>query len=128
MPDFLLEIGCEEIPARMVDAAQKDLGLRVGQLLARESLGSPAGVSVFSTPRRLSVMAPVAAAQHDVTERVIGPSVKVAYKDGGPTPAALAFAKKIGLDVSSLSRVATPKGEYLAAEVTRKGRNVRATP
>ena len=123
MPDFLLEIGCEEIPARMVDAAQKDLGLRVGQLLARESLGSPAGVSVFSTPRRLSVMAPVAAAQHDVTERVIGPSVKVAYKDGGPTPAALAFAKKIGLDVSSLSRVATPKGEYLAAEVTRKGRN-----
>jgi len=123
MPNFLLEIGCEEIPARMIDAAQKDLGLRVGQLLARESLGSPAGVSVFSTPRRLSAMAPVAAAQHDVTEQLIGPSVKVAYKDGGPTPAAHAFAKKVGLDVSSLSRVATPKGEYLAAEVTRKGRN-----
>ena len=122
MPDFLLEIGCEEIPARMIDAAQADLAARVGELLARESLGSPAGVSALSTPRRLSVSAPVSASQADVTEQVNGPSVSVAFKDGQPTPAAHAFAKKAGVEVSQLSRVTTPKGEYLTAQVTKKGR------
>jgi glycyl-tRNA synthetase beta chain len=123
MPDFLLEIGCEEIPARMIDAAQADLAARIGQLLARESLGSAASVSAFSTPRRLSVSAPVAASQSDVTEQVNGPSVSVAFKDGKPTPAAHAFAKKAGVDVAQLSRVTTPKGEYLTAQVVKKGRS-----
>jgi glycyl-tRNA synthetase beta chain len=122
MPDFLLEIGCEEIPARMIDAAQADLAARVGQLLTRESLGDPTGVSVLSTPRRLSVSAPVAASQSDVTEQVNGPSVAVAYKDGQPTPAAHAFAKKAGVEVSQLSRITTAKGEYLTAQVVKKGR------
>jgi glycyl-tRNA synthetase beta chain len=122
MPDFLLEIGCEEIPARMIDAARDDLASRVGQLLARESLGSPAAVSAFSTPRRLSVMASVLHAQDDVTEQITGPSVSVAFKEGHPTAAAHAFAKKAGVDVARLSRVTTPKGEYLGALVTRKGR------
>jgi glycyl-tRNA synthetase beta chain len=122
MPDFLLEIGCEEIPARMIDAAQADLASRVGQLLARESLGTPEGVRGLSTPRRLSVAASLAAAQADVTEQVTGPSVSVAYKDGQPTAAAQAFARKVGLEVSHLTRVTTPKGEYLAATVTKKGR------
>ena len=52
-----------------------------------------------------------------------GPSVNVAYKNGEPTPAAHAFAKKAGVDVSHLERVATPKGEYIAAKVTKKGRS-----
>src|SRR5580704_354997 len=122
MPDFLLEIGCEEIPARMIDAAQADLAARVVELLARESLGNAAAVSALSTPRRLSVSAPVSASQADVTEQVNGPSVSVAFKDGQPTPAAHAFAKKAGVEVSQLSRVTTPKGEYLTAQVTKKGR------
>jgi glycyl-tRNA synthetase beta chain len=54
---------------------------------------------------------------------VNGPSAQVAYKDGQPTPAAHAFAKKVGLDVGKLETVSTPKGEYLAATVTRKGRS-----
>ena len=78
----------------------------------------------MSTPRRLAVMAAgIVAAQADVVEHVTGPSVNVAYKDGQPTPAAHAFAKKAGVDVAQLERVATPKGEYLAAKVTKKGRS-----
>ncbi len=42
MPDFLLEIGCEEIPARMIDAASLELRERVHKLLDRERL-LPAG-------------------------------------------------------------------------------------
>jgi glycyl-tRNA synthetase beta chain len=57
-----------------------------------------------------------------VTEQVNGPSVAVAYKDGQPTPAAHAFAKKAGVEVSQLSRITTAKGEYLTAQVVKKGR------
>jgi glycyl-tRNA synthetase beta chain len=123
MPDFLLEIGTEEIPARMIDAASADLCKRVGDLLVRERL-SAEKLTSLDTPRRLAVVARgVEAAQPDVTEQLTGPSVSVAFKDGQPTPAAHAFAKKAGTDVSNLERVTTGKGEYLAATVKKKGRS-----
>ena len=123
MPDFLLEIGCEEIPARMIAAASEELRERVTALLSRERL-SGGEVTHFDTPRRLAVMAAgIASSQADVVEQVTGPSINVAYKDGQPTPAALAFAKKAGVDVAQLEKITTPKGEYIAAKVTKKGRS-----
>ncbi len=122
MPDFLLEIGCEEIPARMIDAASAELRERVGALLSRERLAG-GEVVAFDTPRRLAVIASgISAAQADVIEQLTGPSVNVAYKDGQATPAANAFAKKAGVNVAELERVTTPKGEYISAKVTKKGR------
>jgi glycyl-tRNA synthetase beta chain len=124
MPDFLLEIGTEEIPARMIAAAQDELRRRVGELLQRERLAPATELMQLDTPRRLAVLATgIPPSQPDVTEQLTGPSVSVAYKDGQPTPAAHAFAKKAGVDVSALERVSTPKGEYLAAKVTKKGRS-----
>jgi glycyl-tRNA synthetase beta chain len=123
MPDFLLEIGCEEIPARMIDAASQELRERVTALLGRERL-SGGEVTHFDTPRRLAVMAAgIAASQADVVEQVTGPSVNVAYKNGEPTPAAQAFARKSGVDVAQLEKVTTAKGEYIAAKVTKRGRS-----
>jgi glycyl-tRNA synthetase beta chain len=123
MPDFLLEIGCEEIPARMISAASQELRERVEALLSRERL-SGGEVTHFDTPRRLAVMAAnIAASQADRTEQINGPSVNVAYRDGQPTPAAHAFAKKSGVEVAQLERITTAKGEYLAAKVTKKGRS-----
>jgi glycyl-tRNA synthetase beta chain len=123
MADFLLEIGCEEIPARMIDAASRELRERLNTLLLRERLEPAGAISHLDTPRRLAVLASgIPAAQPDITERVNGPSAHVAYKDGQPTPAAHAFAKKVGVDVGNLEKVSTPKGEYLSATVTRKGR------
>jgi len=124
MADFLLEIGCEEIPARMIDAATAELGRRVSDVLARERLATAPAVATFSTPRRLAVsVTEVAVGQSDVEEQVTGPSVKVAFKDGQPTPAAHAFAKKVSTDIARLQRVTTAKGEYLAAKVIHKGRS-----
>src|SRR5690242_13919862 len=124
MPDFLLEIGCEEIPARMINAASLDLRERVQKLLERERLSATGEISSLDSPRRLAVLAAgVPAAQPDVTESLTGPSANVGFKDGQPTPAAHAFAKKAGVDVSQLERVTTPKGEYLSAKVTKKGRH-----
>jgi len=123
MPDFLLEIGCEEIPARMIDAASQELRERVAALLSRERLAA-GEITGFDTPRRLAVMASgIAMTQADLTEQITGPSASVAYKDGQPTPAAHAFAKKSGVDVSQLEKITTAKGEYLAAKVTKKGRS-----
>src|SRR5277367_5939835 len=120
MPDFLLEIGCEEIPARMIDAASLELHERVHKLLEREHLPSSVAISSFESPRRLAVLASgIPAVQSDVTEQVTGPSVNVAFKDGQPAPPAHAFAKKAGVDVSQLERVTTSKGEYLAAKITK---------
>src|ERR1700716_2399691 len=123
MPDFLLEIGCEEIPARMIDAASRELRERLNMLLQRERLEPGGAISHFDTPRRLAVLASgIPASQPDITEQMNGPSAQIAYKDGQPTPAAHAFAKKVGIDVGKLEKVSTPKGEYLTATVTRKGR------
>jgi glycyl-tRNA synthetase beta chain len=123
MPDFLLEIGCEEIPARMIDAASLELRQRVHKLLDRERLLPTGSIDYLDTPRRLAVVAPnISGAQPDVTEQVPGPSVNVAFKDGQPTAAAHAFAKKAGVEISQLERISTPKGEYLSAKITKKGR------
>jgi glycyl-tRNA synthetase beta chain len=123
MPDFLLEIGLEEVPARMIDAAHEELARRVGEVLVRERLTSNGKLESFSTPRRLGLLARgIAASQPDVEEEVLGPSLKVSFKDGQPTQAAQAFAKKVGLPVENLEKVTTPKGEYLAAKVVNRGR------
>ena len=89
MPDFLLEIGTEEIPARMIAAAQEDLQRRVSDLLKRERLAASGTLARFDTPRRLAVLASgIPNAQPDATEQMNGPAVSVAFKDGQPTPAA----------------------------------------
>jgi len=124
MAEFLFEIGLEEIPARMIAGAQAELQRRVVALLERERLVPPDAASKsFATPRRLAVLVNnVAERQQDSSEELVGPSVKVAYKDGVPTAAAEAFARKAGVTVDALKTVATPKGEYLAATSTKQGR------
>ena len=82
-----------------------------------------ATVTTYSTPRRLAVLVEgVLAGQADTEEQLTGPSWKVAFKDGAPTAAAEAFAKKAGVAVSALEKVTTPKGEYVGATVKRAGR------
>ena len=124
MSDFLLEIGLEEVPARMIAGAEAELGRRVHDLLSRERLlEDGAKVVTYSTPRRLAVIVEgVRAAQADVEEKLTGPSWKVAFKDGVATAAAEAFAKKAGMAVDALEKVTTAKGEYVGATVKRAGK------
>jgi glycyl-tRNA synthetase beta chain len=124
MAEFLFEIGLEEIPARMIAGAQAELERRVVGMLERARL-VVVGVESksYSTPRRLAVwVKEVAARQDDAAEELMGPSAKIAFKDGVATPAAVAFAKKAGVAVEALKTVLTPKGEYLAATAVKAGR------
>src|SRR5580692_10108557 len=124
MADFLLEIGLEEIPARMIAGAEAELGRKVSDLLTRERLlGGDGKVTTYSTPRRLAARVEgLALAQPDTTEELTGPSWKVAFPNGEAGPAATAFAKKAGVEVSALTKVTNAKGEYVGATVERKGR------
>ena len=124
MADFLFEIGLEEVPARMIAGAQAELEQRVVKMLERERLVRSGSVAKsFATPRRLAVwVKDVVELQEDVAEELVGPSVKVAYKDGVATSAAVAFAKKAGVDVVALKTITNAKGEYLAATSVKAGR------
>jgi glycyl-tRNA synthetase beta chain len=124
MADFLLEIGLEEVPARMIAGAEAELGRRVCGLLTRERLlGTKRKLTTYSTPRRLAVLVEgVSPRQADTEEHLTGPSWKVAFKDGAPTAAAEAFAKKAGVAVTALKKVTNAKGEYVGATVKRPGR------
>ena len=128
MAEFLFEIGLEEVPARMIAGAQAELQQRVVKMLERERLVRSGVVSrSFATPRRLAVWVEgVAERQEDLAEEMIGPSVKVAgvngLRDGVATQAAVAFAKKAGVEVGALTTVTNAKGEYLAATAVKAGR------
>ncbi len=131
MADLLLEVGLEEIPARMIPPAEAELARRVHDLLVRERLAEPdppdtpaksLNVTGYSTPRRLAVFVQgVLLEQPGLDEQLTGPSWKVAFSGGAPTAAAEAFAKKAGVGLSSLEKITTPKGEYVSAKVHRPG-------
>jgi glycyl-tRNA synthetase beta chain len=124
MADFLLEIGLDEIPARMIAGAEAELGRRVHELLTRERLlVSEFRLTTYSTPRRLAVLVEgVLESQADTEEQLTGPSWNVAFKDGAPTKAAEAFAKKAGVAVTALEKVTNARGEYVGVTVKRLGR------
>jgi glycyl-tRNA synthetase beta chain len=125
MPDILLEVGLEEIPARMIASAQAELSQRVQALLSRENLlASQFEIRSYSTPRRLAIVCTgVLHQQPDVEDTLTGPASGIAFKNGEPTPAAHAFAKKAGVEVGRLAVTTTSKGEYVTATVIRKGQS-----
>jgi len=126
MAELLLEIGLEEIPARMIAGAEAELGRRLSDLLARERLLDGGKVTTFSTPRRLAVhVEGIGLAQPDSEEQLVGPSWAIAFKGGEPAPAAIAFAKKAGVEVAALQKITNAKGEYVGATAQRKGRTAQ---
>ena len=124
--NFLFEVGLEEIPARMIAPAQAELTRRVEDILTRERLLS-AGHEIhsYSTPRRLAVLiSGVEVAQADTQEQLTGPSWAVAFKNGEPTPAAHAFAKKAGVDLSELQKLVSINKDELMKNLDIKSQLV----
>ena len=122
--EVLLEVGSEEIPAGMLPKAEEDLRANLEKLLTAENLSDGVTVEAFSAPRRLVAhVIGLLEKQSDVVNEVTGPPKSVAYDAvGEPTRAAHSFAEKQGLALKDLYIVKTPKGEYLAAKQTRRGR------
>ncbi len=122
--ELLIEIGCEEIPAGMLPRAEEDLRSGIEKLLTAENLADGVTVESFSAPRRLTAWARgLRTKQADVVSEVTGPPKSVAYDSvGAPTRAAVSFAEKQGIGLHDVYLIQTPKGEYLAAKQTKRGR------
>src|SRR5690606_39116582 len=120
--DLLFEIGTEELPAWYVTEGSRALGSLLAERLAAAGL-APADVTVYATPRRLAALATgVPDRSAERVEERRGPSVAVAFDaQGAPTRAAEAFARSSGVDVASLERRPTDKGDYVYARVRRGG-------
>ena len=123
--ELLIEIGVEELPAAWMPALTRQLAERLTARLNEFRIAPMAPVESFSTPRRLTArVAKIAERQEDLEETVSGPPVSAAFgPDGQPTPAALGFARKQGVPFEELSRVRTPKGEYLAYNRRQRGKS-----
>lgn len=120
MPEFLLELFSEEIPARMQAAAAEALATRVGKGL--DDAGLDYGtMQSYVTPRRLTlVVADLAAAEPDLAEDRRGPRV------GAPDKAIDGFLRANGLGRDALETRETPKGDFYFARIARKGRPTEA--
>lgn len=117
MKDFLLEIGTEEIPARMMRKAANDLKESLSQALQKAQLNC-ASISCSAAPRQLVVTChELQEHQEDREELVLGPPVRIAYRDGEPSPALLGFLRKNpDLQPEDLFHENQPKGDVVAAK------------
>ncbi len=115
--NFLLEIGCEEIPDWMIPAALESLREQTHKLIGEQKLDGSI-VLLDASPRRLVMRVDgLMERQADSEELVMGPP-----KSAG-AGAATGFAKKMSITVDQLSTASTPKGEYFSFTKKVAGRN-----
>lgn len=116
--DFLLEIGCEEMPSAPLMSAQGQIGTLIERGLTEVGLAH-GGIKTLSTPRRLAVIVrDLATATEEIREVKRGPAARIAFgEDGIPTKAAEGFARKLGISATELIRRVDGDGrEYVFAE------------
>src|ERR1700761_3696066 len=118
MPDLLLELFSEEIPARMQAKAADDLRRMVTDKLVAEGLVYE-GAKAFATPRRLALTVHgIPARQADLKEERRGPRV------GGPEAAVAGFLKATGLSSLDQAQIQRDpkKGDFYVALIEKPGR------
>ena len=116
MPDLLIELFSEEIPARMQRRAAEDLQKLITNGLVEAGL-TYAHAAAFSTPRRLTLaLEGMLAASPAVTEERKGP------KADAPEKAIEGFLRGAGLTRDQLEERDTPKGKILFAKIEKPGR------
>ena len=124
---LLIELGCEELPARALVRQAGMLASGISTQLDDAGLLDDAdNVRWLATPRRLAVIAEaVATRQPDRTLARKGPAEKAAFDaDGNPTRAAEGFARSVGLAVDQLDRLENEQGRWLYAEIEQPGQSL----
>ena len=116
MPDLLLELFSEEIPARMQTQASRDVErLMVGALSDRGLLFE--SQKAFAGPRRLALaVSGLPAKQPDVKEEKKGPRV------GAPEKAVEGFLRSAGVTLEQCEKRDDGKGQFYVAVIARQGR------
>lgn len=128
MADILFELGCEELPPKALYNLSESLFTGVKKQLQAEGFEFSDDSRWYASPRRLAFQL------NHITEQLAdkqtekrGPAVAAAFDDeGNAKPAAMGFARSVGVDVSELCRIQTDKGEYLAYTVLEKGQSIES--
>jgi len=115
MPELLLELFSEEIPARMQARAAEDLARLMGEALKGAGLPTE-GLRTLYGPRRLALVAELPAGTAAVEEERRGP------RADATGPALEGFLRATGLTRGQLEERDTGKGVYLYAVIRRPGR------
>ena len=123
--NFLFEIGLEELPARYVDQAEKDLKKIIENELKSERIKF-SEIESFSTPRRVTaIIKDLAEKQDDLDKKSVGPSVEIAYKEGQLTKAGEGFVKSQGATADDIKIIENEKGKYISIEKFIAGKDTR---
>ncbi|MEN9226526.1 MAG: glycine--tRNA ligase subunit beta [Thermostichus sp. HHBFW_bins_43] len=126
MVAYLLEVGCEELPASFVDSALQQWQTGIPASLAEAHL-QVEQMQLFGTPRRLAVLLQgLPNQQPDRTLEVKGPPQQIAYQEGRLTATGEKFAQKQGVDPSSLEIRQVGKGSFVFAVQKVRGRPTAA--
>lgn len=125
MSNYLLEIGVEEIPSDYVKNTKRQLEDKFKKLIEENKLTCES-ISVESTPRRFAIL--LSNVEADLTEKTVsvkGPSVRIAYDEGGePKKPLLGFLRGQGADISDVV-IREFKGEdYIYVEKKEKSKSV----
>ncbi|OFE13287.1 glycine--tRNA ligase subunit beta [Pseudohongiella acticola] len=125
--DFLVEIGCAELPPKALRGLSDAFiaGLQAGL----DSAGlNYSAIKAFTSPRRLAARVErLSVKQADTKVERLGPAVKAAYdKDGNATPAASGFARSCGVDISALETVEKDGVEKLVFRADKAGEETTA--
>lgn len=129
---FLLELHCEEIPARFLEPLSREFREAFNRFLAEQGIGQIVDggmvgeIKTVYSPRKLGwIYPPIMSIQRDQTETQIGPPQRMCVgEDGRPTIQGLKFAEKWGVDFSAV-RFEQPAGKKepcAVVTVTKQGR------
>ncbi len=121
--NFLMEIGCEEIPSRFIPRAMEQLSAEAAALLDENRLGH-GPIETWGTPRRLVILVSnLEMKQVDLVEKVKGPPLDRAYDDAGhPTKALQGFIKSQGVTLEQIGEEVIKEARYVMVEKEIPGR------
>ena len=126
MSFYLLEVGCEELPASSVKIAADYVRQEMKRLLDTNMVNYTT-LTADATPRRIFVyLDGLSDKQADREEVIQGPPAKLAFNpDGTVSEMGLKFARSRELDENTLTRVATAKGDYLSGKKLIRGKETK---
>ncbi|NMA92523.1 MAG: glycine--tRNA ligase subunit beta [Firmicutes bacterium] len=124
--DFLLEIGCEEIPSRYIPGALQQLKELISSLLGEYRLQA-GPVNTWGTPRRLVVLiGSLESCQQDLTVKVKGPPYNRSYDEQGlPTAALQGFARSQKVSLEQVEVESIKGADYIMINKRIKGKAVQ---
>ncbi|MGM0445460.1 MAG: glycine--tRNA ligase subunit beta [Bacillota bacterium] len=122
----ILEIGTEEIPAKLVYEIYSNFEQKTEELLDEYRISFD-NIDVFGAPRRIAVkITGLSEYQNKQVNEIKGPPKNIAFDDKDkPTKAALGFAKGQGVEISDLIEKDTERGIYLYAVIEKDRENTK---